>query len=36
MTAYIVAYTPVYVHAYVTGKSVNQPLSRLRSQIKVK
>lgn len=27
------AYTPVYVHAYVTGKSVNQQLSRLRIQI---
>lgn len=36
MTAYIVAYTPVYVHAYVTGESVNHQLSRQRIQIKVK
>lgn len=35
-TAYIVAYTPVYVQAYVIAKSVNQQLSRLRIQIKVK
>lgn len=36
MTAHVVAYTRVYVHAYVTVTSVNQQLSRLRIQIKVR